>query len=604
MCLDDGEPKRKISQKITGDIANMLFLTEVISLVFFSSTVQKKIIGTFKCDSFRPDVFIHVNAPLYLDTGKYPDSKDIADVPFVEWEDYSSMTKSDEIPYTECLGLLATYYLQSMVFETPDFGPEYWVDESVQLLKHRWESIKAPLQLTSGGYVVQKKENRELDRAYFVTHVIFFANNYGTRPLHSPYYSKPYYISRKWAGYLFKLLTLWYNQLTEGGEEKGIYHKNLEIFLEICYSLLYLNESRQYQLPETFFTYHKLLLEKGVQFEFHKADEKKILGERESTKSKKEVSAAVKNVFFPNDSRMDFFFSDYHVHTVLAFYLTECYKYLSVDHTAKTLRNQGWCVIKATRSKHLETIQLTIENMTKLTNRFPNNNDVIIQTTGKYENEVIKPKQKSKKRGKGEGIDDQVKKFLLMTDNFWSMVHERIAEGLGIPPNKIKIFEDMTYLRIKGGKEGSTPAHADFYYFVRKTDLFERVYSPSRSYCNVCKKKPKATDASICKNCAEHKQFPLYTAWISLGDYNNNESSLLQFLKGSTHIQYPLHPENFRLDLPKQLKKNEEWVFPTDSGLKQGDMVLFNCKAVHMAKSGLPGTKRLSIDVRFAILDN
>jgi hypothetical protein len=179
-------------------------------------------------------------------------------------------------------------------------------------------------------------------------------------------------------------------------------------------------------------------------------------------------------------------------------------------------------------------------------------------------------------------------------------VQERIAEGLGIASEKIHIFEDMSYLRIKGGKNGTTKAHADFYHFGKSTDLFDRIYQPSDE-CSVCKKNAKATNFSICEGCARVKQFPLYTAWISLGNYVNKQVPLLQFAEGSTRLNYSLAQTNLTRELPTGRIKSSEWVFPTDKGLNQGDMVLFNCQAVHMAGPGSSRMKRISLDVRFTI---
>ena len=105
----------------------------------------------------------------------------------------------------------------------------------------------------------------------------------------------------------------------------------------------------------------------------------------------------------------------------------------------------------------------------------------------------------------------------------------------------------------------------------------------------------------LCSVCA-NGPIPLYTAWISLGTYTNTLHPLMDFVDGSVDADYShLTKDVFKREVPKGLQiQKSKWHYPTATGLSKYDIVIFNCKTVHMAQS--KPHMRMSLDVRFAIL--
>ena len=105
----------------------------------------------------------------------------------------------------------------------------------------------------------------------------------------------------------------------------------------------------------------------------------------------------------------------------------------------------------------------------------------------------------------------------------------------------------------------------------------------------------------LCKSCA-NAPIPLFTAWISLGQYSNKKHSLLQFIEGSHQVDYSHIDEKSTMEkeVPKNLPIRNRWRFGSHGGLQIGDMLLFNCKTVHRAQPAQ--NVRASVDVRFGIL--
>lgn len=198
-------------------------------------------------------------------------------------------------------------------------------------------------------------------------------------------------------------------------------------------------------------------------------------------------------------------------------------------------------------------------------------------------------------------------------DKFWKHVEQRIATTLGIPKKRVLVFKDLTYVRIKG-KGGSTQAHSDFYFFAESTDLLARfrqapTYSTEDGMCVICLRRPgvEFDHIVLCRNCA-NGYIPLFTAWISLGDYGNKTHTLLEWLPGSQDADYSHIDEESVLakQVPKNFKiQKKHWRYTHPDGIKKCDMILFNCKTIHKAESSREYVgPRMSIDVRFAIFPN
>jgi hypothetical protein len=197
--------------------------------------------------------------------------------------------------------------------------------------------------------------------------------------------------------------------------------------------------------------------------------------------------------------------------------------------------------------------------------------------------------------------------------NFWQTTKNRIATALGVTPKRVLMFENFTYIRMKCNK-GSTKAHSDFYHLFEFTDTLSRLrkitkdddkYDPATKLCVVCMRREglEFEHVALCRSCADG-YIPLFTAWISLGNYSNTTHALLQMIPKSQEMDYSHIDEDAVLqrELPKDLKiRKKDWVYVTEEGMSLGDMVLFNCKTVHRAEASKK-KPRMSIDVRFGIL--
>lgn len=123
--------------------------------------------------------------------------------------------------------------------------------------------------------------------------------------------------------------------------------------------------------------------------------------------------------------------------------------------------------------------------------------------------------------------------------------------------------------------------------------------------CVLCCKKPGVCfdHVCLCKPCSK-QPIALYTAWISLGKYQNNQHSLLEFVPASMHADFSHIDEEkvMEKEMPKGFKTTGKWMFAAQDGMGLYDMVLFNCKVAHRAMPvSTTALARMSLDVRFAI---
>ena len=186
---------------------------------------------------------------------------------------------------------------------------------------------------------------------------------------------------------------------------------------------------------------------------------------------------------------------------------------------------------------------------------------------------------------------------------FWAQL-SRIARTLGVSDDRVMMFQDATYLRIKAGRSGSTKQHADVFHFVETTDLLARLhgdtYTKAAGLCVLCSgpDSPRFDRVCMCRACAGGP-IPLYTAWVSLGAYQNDTHSLLEVVHGSTGADYSLLDKaSFKSESPRIGAL--AWTHATATGVEFGDVVVFNAKLVHRARP--KPQPRISLDVRFAVI--
>lgn len=191
------------------------------------------------------------------------------------------------------------------------------------------------------------------------------------------------------------------------------------------------------------------------------------------------------------------------------------------------------------------------------------------------------------------------------------------------------MLSEVTWLRAKGKGE-VTAEHADYYYFKQNTDIFQTNKHPQisrdasvfneenpvdfpvndRITCDLCEKifQKSVQVPSLkrfnkrdhgewhCTDCAR-QDFPIYTCWMSLGEYNSTNSSLCVMPKSHclTEFQNPLKGDLLPQDYNNLLKSKWGWQ-RGEIGL--GDIIIFNVKTVHGASKNLSNSYRLSIDTR------
>jgi ectoine hydroxylase-related dioxygenase (phytanoyl-CoA dioxygenase family) len=156
---------------------------------------------------------------------------------------------------------------------------------------------------------------------------------------------------------------------------------------------------------------------------------------------------------------------------------------------------------------------------------------------------------------------------------------------------------EESYVRAKDNTAG-TPIHADFFYFLRDTDVLHhinnRVTTP-RDMCHICKT-VRGHLYGICGPCIAG-YIPVFTAWISLGTYQHDTHALLEILPASHLLTGYDSPVG---EVPATTF-GHNWVYPSQT-VQNGNMVIFNCKTLHRARPPTVSGHRMSIDVRFIIL--
>jgi len=568
--------------------------------------------------SFAPEFLISCH---WLQWGNGKDIANRAFKQFVKSDNYTPPGSYDyddfnNMSYSDMLSTLANQYLIAMAVKTSESEmkyrePDFFVDQAVHIMKKQWNDIDTNLKISKTKKLVSF-DDKNIHKAYFVTHVFFMANDYGNRGISD---RVPLDMQLR----TFKLLRRWFMDI----HNKNAVFQNLEIFTEICYTLLYIKVSVQnVRLPAIFWSYFHEFLELGMKHDLASIPLRSTFKQG--------------NVFFPRDDRVQTLFSDYHAHAVIAFFLTEGIRYILKQHPSNVYQlpnyNDADHVTYGQSDIDLVADTEPNESLKRL------NEDGYIHVHDKHESltfckkELYTFSQRLLKYQTKFQISDLLQRnypddrtivrpgntptkmsealnSLHVPSSFWKYMGQRIATELGIPKSRVVMFKDQTFVRIKRGG-GSTKAHSDFYHFIESTDLLARIhrvdgYNPSDGLCVVCLRNPGVVfdKVAVCKSCASG-HIPLYTAWISLGTYNNREHSILQLIPRSHKLDYT-HIDDSKVmknELPKSYNKRAKWKFPNESGMNMCDMILFNCKTIHVARPSKQKHPRMSIDVRFAIL--
>jgi hypothetical protein len=470
--------------------------------------------------------------------------------------------------------------------------------EAIAIVESRWDEIQKPLSFTKTDHISGHDDH--MHRVYFVTHVILMANQYGNSTVST-------LLSGDLQIRLFRVLSAWFVDITT--RPHGI-QKNRECFGEIAYCLLYVQSD---VLPGRFWTCFTNELIRGTTTAFENAP----FGH-----------STPQNVFFPDDTRIQGFMADYHAHMIMLCYFTEGYRHHSFkqkpcrrtfvfppydenDHGTvwESLHVKGYVKMPAydlSKRWDLNDLRVFSDRLMELVIRQrPKYKELLFDL---YANTSITPPH---------SVDSEFNQAVV-TDcafpltEFVAYMTTRIARQLGIDEQRVLIFADKTYVRVKAQNVG-TKSHSDVYYFVESTDLLNRVYgtmpedekSPL-SRCVVCKRDAgtRFDYIRICRDCL-NGHIPLYTAWISLGDYTNARHSLLQFIPTSNTLEFGLSPKEIREELPRtssrMVNKGMMWTYPTPEHIRAYDVLLFNAKTIHRAVARNRKNTRISIDVRFGI---
>ena len=202
-------------------------------------------------------------------------------------------------------------------------------------------------------------------------------------------------------------------------------------------------------------------------------------------------------------------------------------------------------------------------------------------------------------------LDNAVQQIRLPS-GFWELSQKQIATSLGLPMDRINVLVDESYIRLKAS-DAETPVHADFFYFVRSSNVFQFInntrHTPN-NMCVICKIRRRET-RMYCRPCMSG-YIPVFTAWISLGTYSRDHYALLEILPKSHLLpgydDAILHP-TYTGEVPLTGISEDGWRYACNSVCTY-DMVIFNCKTLHRARAPTNGSllPRVSIDIRFMIL--
>ena len=516
-------------------------------------------------------------------------------------------TFSDEDSYKDRLANLTNMFIQTRARMLTGYKPQVTEETIIQQYAHivfdqKWkQDINVDLILTRykkrRAQVYLSLDDCQTYMVYFVTHLVLVSNNWGVSAIHG--------LTTSQQNQLFKLMKRWFYNLYNA----SAVHTNLEVFGEICYCLLYLNiERRTHTLPPELWTFYHEYLQLATKHAFEKAPLATVRKD---------------NIFFSDDPRLPAFHRDFHALYIMASFFAAGLQY-------ELHRVPGEFTWSDTQKEDLSDIEIlattepTLKNtlFTQLFDHglvyvkntsgcpFPNQEMQTILTEQKVQ-DILMSKEDIHKLVPAMAPPTETSLFqeLQQLQPFKHSVEirRRIAEGLGLSLKRILMFPDKSFMRYKKGTQGKTIPHADFYHFVTETDLLSHLRRHSNStvsgshvLCDICQLREGIAfkQGRYCRTCVSG-YIPIFTAWISLGNYTCKDHSLLRFVPDSQRLDYSHINETkvLQRELPKGFRSPKTW---SCEDMDTCDMVLFNCKTIHKAT---PGKKpRISMDIRFAIL--
>jgi hypothetical protein len=147
------------------------------------------------------------------------------------------------------VGVVTTYFQSWALLSVPELmekwravspsaefvAPEIIVSQAMDITYSRWYDMVIPLRFKPNKVLQQADDNR--GKLYFLTHVLFMGNHYGTRPLDSRTFS------HEEQQELHVIFSGWFGQFIDN----DAIMQNLEEFCEVSYSLLFLSNGLGYK---------------------------------------------------------------------------------------------------------------------------------------------------------------------------------------------------------------------------------------------------------------------------------------------------------------------------------------------------------------------
>jgi len=435
-----------------------------------------------------------------------------------------------------------------------------------------WTAFDEPLRFDGRRLVHEDNRNR----LYFFTHVVYIMNHYGMRRIGQKM-DKAEYLD------FYNVLLQWAIQF--------VHHRavdeNVEEFSEVMYALLFLSNSTECVLPAVparLMSAARHLIQKADSMDFQKW----------------------RHGWYPNNGKnMTSKYTSVHSMIVVATLMVELVRYDTYmraetdeegNSSFKELERLGYLYVRANGVDWLNSdVRANLLKKQSFLGL-----DILLRTPPAPEQvDVFLPihpttKQKS-------SVQD-----LRLPCGFWGVVRNRISLSLGLPVDRIMVITDETYVRLKEGA-AQTPVHADFFYFVRSSNVFQLINNTQSTICGmctICRVRRQNAAYPFCSKCLSG-YIPVFTAWISLGNYSSDQYSLLEVLKNSHMMDGFEDALSGTSEVPSTEIEESGWTFPSENILMY-DMVLFNCKTLHRARAPkntcMSLLSRTSIDVRFLIV--
>lgn len=535
--------------------------------------------------------------------------------------------------YNELLVVFVNSYLESVVLQAiGELGsypsPRDIITDAVRSMQV--DNVHARMRRALR-FKNKKLTQISADKIYYATHVLFMANGYNTEPIDLALMPVKNQMS------MYILFSEWLAKIVE----EDTILQNIEAFSEIGYSMLFLNNSLgcPYKIPRVIWERVNILLS-------HRSH----------------LNRNGKHMWYPDKHKLTTY-TDYHTLVVGGTLVIEALRYKQHMHPGRGLGNVeesevsfSDCPIHVpvvrtnTRPSDLNVLvrkdldnnknknfhQLITDGFVYLAST--DQDSVICQKLKEVAGRMIAAQKTLKSCSKillavppdktcfqvvipeeiaATGTGNTLFNAGRLPPEFWEQMQTQISTALGVPSRRVYMVKDQTYIRLMLGNPGNTKAHADFFFFADKTDVFkdihhvvDNLYNKNSGLCVVCRNEPGKIFSKVAlgKKCA-NGYLPVFTAWVSLGEYSSSHQALLEFIPGSNHnLGYAAALKNDNLmrkvELPSTKKiKESEWRYPTGSKINLCDILVFNCKTFHRATPAIApgGEPRVSVDVRFVI---